>query len=327
MSDALIRLTAAAGAATVPAARTARGRYVSSHVSSRTIERSSWARRGVGARRCVCSSRSTARAIDELAVPGRLGQQDVEAAALDRTGDPRARARVEEPDLWLVDDPVRARARAPPRAARASSSARGASGSRESRRPARRAGDRGTGRAPRASAPSSRGRSSAACRPGSASCASIASAAASGSVRRRRCIARDRRRAALASVSRRRSIASSASSAIRLPTSARDTASPAPATSANRRAADGPRAASREERRSDGARDAVPEPRDRRVQMVTVPREELVRALPAERDRDMLAREPAEGEKADRREIRERLVHVPDELVDRAAPARSISSS
>ena len=45
-------------------------------------------------------------------------------------------------------------------------------------------------------------------------------------------------------------------------------------------------------------------------------REELVCALSRERDRYMPAGEPAEGEKAESRQVRERLVHVPDELFD-----------
>ncbi len=156
---------------------------------------------------------------------------------------------------------------------------RGASGSRGSRRPARPRDGRGRGHVPRGSRPSKHGRSSGACRPVAPSArrwrappradlAFIAPRYAPTTARRH-----------LPSAPRRSSIVSSASPASRFATSARATASPPPPPLQN---AAPPRdlSGASQKRLTDDPRDAVPEPRNRRVQMVPVAAEQLVRTLP-----------------------------------------------
>ena len=93
--------------------------------------------------------------------------------------------------------------------------------------------------------------------------------------------------------------------------------------------APGPAAADARAERAGGAGHAAPGLRERRDAVLAVAAEELVRALAGERHRDVPARELAEREEADRREVGERLVEVPDQAaqVVRRRSAVSISSS
>ena len=60
--------------------------------------------------------------------------------------------------------------------------------------------------------------------------------------------------------------------------------------------------------------EALPAPGQRRGAVLLVAAEQLVRALTGERDRDLLGREPRERVEAQRREVREGLVEVPEEV-------------
>ena len=84
-----------------------------------------------------------------------------------------------------------------------------------------------------------------------------------------------------------------------------------------RRSRSGPWAAARERSAPERRRHALPRVRDGRGAVLAVTAEQLVGALARERDGHVLGRELGEGDEAERREVGERLVEVPDEAVER----------
>ena len=306
------------------AAPSARGRYSASQTSSIRIESSAYAVARSLPSAWPLTSRSTALAVDDLRVARVRAEQVVGDRAARLRAEPVVDRGVEEADLRLVDDPVRdeaargvlehvLRLEAPHLQRRPGSSRR-----------ARRAGGRGTARAPRASAPSTRGRSSGACRRRARAARRGRARPAAGRRARRRGAYEIARSAALPSrsasgprTSSRRSPASSAAAhreqplgRIRRPRASR------PAGAGARGRATPPRAwpcatapgialpacrRARPRGASGSRRAARPRP-GRRAR----------RSRAARRARDS-ARKPSDGE------IGERLVEVPDELgeVDR----------